>query len=242
MKRCARCLLVQYCSKECQRLSWKATHKQNCRIHPSRVSSDDPNKQPPKSENPMEIITQRVDDEIDRTLFRWLEAWRDCFRHWAVISLDLANHPPDRVVTHCMQLIIERAHFDFSGDPAKQYKVVEGSVVAISDVKAQYPDLVVNIDPTNFSFLRWVIILRDPLGGMWKLRMHHWHERRIGLFRQMGKEMSAGLSGEWALLLRAAVNSARAPAAVMKMLNGERPWDPILLRECPASLVSLDVI
>ncbi|GLB33165.1 putative MYND finger protein [Lyophyllum shimeji] len=42
MKHCARCLLVTYCSKECQTLSWKASHKQSCRIHPSFAPSTDP--------------------------------------------------------------------------------------------------------------------------------------------------------------------------------------------------------
>jgi hypothetical protein len=41
-----------------------------------------------------------IELEIDRQLSKWLAEWRSCLMTWTTIALDLANHPPDRVMTH----------------------------------------------------------------------------------------------------------------------------------------------
>jgi hypothetical protein len=38
--------------------------------------------------------------EVDKLLSKWTAEWRQCFMHWSTIALDLANHPPNRAVTH----------------------------------------------------------------------------------------------------------------------------------------------
>ncbi|KAF8951913.1 hypothetical protein BDZ97DRAFT_1656283 [Flammula alnicola] len=222
MKRCSRCLLVTYCSKECQAISWKASHKQNCKIHPSIASPTDPDKPVSKAERPKKSTPEWVDLEMDRALSRWLQLWRSCFRSWTIIALDLANHPPERVMTHCMQLIVQPHNIE--GDPAKRYHVVQASVVSISDVQAVWPELHVSIDPTDFRCLRFVVILQDDNGEARRLRLVHWNDLNVDQWRKIDKASSASLGGPesgWAQALMDAVAS-RSPKEVEEMLGKNR--------------------
>ncbi|KAF9467066.1 hypothetical protein BDZ94DRAFT_1156637 [Collybia nuda] len=221
MKRCSRCLLVTYCSKECQTHSWKISHKQNYKIHPSIVSTTDPDKPVSKAERPKKFTDEWIELEIDRALSRWMQIWCACFQAWAKICLDLANHPPERVVTHCMQLVVEPRHF--GDDPAKQYNVLEASVVPIAEVLEDHPTLEISIDPSDFTRLRLVVILVDSEGEERRLRLLQWNERNIGEWRKMGKEASARLAGDspesqWAQTLMHAVDSMN-PKDVERMLG-----------------------
>lgn len=76
-------------------MSWKLSHKQNCKIHPSVV-----NKSVSDVEQLEKWSPEWINLEVDRALSRWLQLWRTCFQTWTIISLDLANHPAERVMTH----------------------------------------------------------------------------------------------------------------------------------------------
>lgn len=78
-------------------MSWKLSHKQNCKIHPSIANKSGGNAD---TEQPSKWSSEWMDLEVDRALSRWLQYWRSCFRTWTRISLDLANHPAERVMTH----------------------------------------------------------------------------------------------------------------------------------------------
>ena len=87
--------LIHYClrqSKECQTYSWKSSHNQNCVPHPSVAALD--------GAKPQKWGDERIELEVDTALSKWMAEWRSCFVRWTIISLDLANQPPVRVVSH----------------------------------------------------------------------------------------------------------------------------------------------
>ncbi|KAF8801765.1 hypothetical protein BYT27DRAFT_7114133 [Phlegmacium glaucopus] len=226
MKRCSRCLLVTYCVSimdDIYLMSWKASHKQNCKIHPSILD-----KSVSGAERPKKMTPEWFELEVDRALSRWLQLWRSCFQTWTTIALDLANHPAERVMTHCMQLIIRPRNLE--DDPAKQYHVIQASVVSISDVQARYPELEVSIDPTDFLRLRFVVIMQNykasakHKGEVRRLRLIQWNDLNVNRWREMNKASSAALGGpesEWAQALMCAVDSM-SPKEVEKMLGKKR--------------------
>ena len=79
-------------SKECQTLSWKASHKINCVPNPTVAALN--------GTKPEKFSTEWVQLEVDKMLSKWMAEWRRCFMEWTMLALDLANHPPNRVVTH----------------------------------------------------------------------------------------------------------------------------------------------
>jgi len=163
-----------------------------------------------------------MDLEVDRALSRWLQYWRSCFRTWTTISLDLANHPPERVMTHCMQVLVQPRNFE--KDPAKQYEAIEASVVPISEVMANHPALEVTIDPTDFTRLRFVVIMQNLDGEMQRLRLIQWNDRNLDEWRKIPKESSAAMGGpnsKWAEVLISSV-STMDPQEVEKRLGRHR--------------------
>jgi len=219
IKRCSRCLLVTYCSKECQTASWKASHKYNCKIHPSLASPDDPDKPVSKADRPKKFTQEWIDLEVDKALSRWLQLWRSCFQTWTCIALDLANHPPERVLTHCMQLIVQPVNFE--DDPAKQYELVEASVVKLSDVLVSNPQLEVTIDPTDFTRVRFVLILQNYRGEPQRLRLVQWNDLNAIKWRSRPKERSTDIASGWAEALAFSLNNW-TPAEVEEMLGKKR--------------------
>ncbi|KAF8903960.1 hypothetical protein CPB84DRAFT_1677721, partial [Gymnopilus junonius] len=80
-------------SKECQTASWQSSHKLNCRTHPSNEPAS-------KAKPPAKFSLEWMELEEYRVYTRWIELWRSCFQTWATIAMNLANHPPSRVMTH----------------------------------------------------------------------------------------------------------------------------------------------
>ena len=79
-------------SKECQVQSWKASHKYNCVPNATIATLN--------GTEPEEFSKEWIELEVDRQLSKWITEWRSCFMSWTEVALDLANHPPNRVVTH----------------------------------------------------------------------------------------------------------------------------------------------
>ncbi|PPQ97185.1 hypothetical protein CVT26_000461 [Gymnopilus dilepis] len=219
MKRCARCLLVTYCSKECQAASWKISHKYNCRIHPAIASPDDPNKPVPKAEHPKKFTDEWINLEVDKALSRWLGLWRSSFCTWTYIALDLANHPADRGITHCMKLVIQPVHFE--DDPAKQYELVEASVAKFTDVVADFPEIDTRIDPEDLTRFRFVVVMQNREGEPRRLRLVQWNDLNAHQWRQKDKSKSASLNSNWAQHLAFSLENF-SPAKVEEMFGKEK--------------------
>jgi len=221
MKRCARCLLVTYCSKECQTISWKSSHKLNCMTHPSNGNVSPSNSGEPvsKAERPTKFSPEWIELQVDKSLSRWLEIWRSSFQTWTAIALDLANHPADRVTTHCMQLVVQPRNFE--DDDAKQYQVIEASVVPISTVQTQFPELQVHIDPLDLTRLRFVVILQNYKGEVRRLRFVQWNDLNVYKWREISKTDSSDLYSGWADVLMDSVDK-KDPQDVEDLLGGKR--------------------
>ncbi|KDR79683.1 hypothetical protein GALMADRAFT_137466 [Galerina marginata CBS 339.88] len=219
IKRCSRCLLVTYCSKECQAFSWKASHKLNCKIHPSNLSTTNPGQLASKDERPAKFSPEWIELGVDRELSRWLQLWRACFQTWTTIGLDLANHPADRVMTHCMRLVVQPRNF--VDDPAKQYQVLEAAIVPISWVRTAHPDFEIHIDPTDFTRLRYLIVLQNYKGEMRRLRLIQWNTLSTEKWQKIGKEASATLAAGFGDALMLSTDSS-SPSQVEKKLGIQR--------------------
>ncbi|KDR70495.1 hypothetical protein GALMADRAFT_159931 [Galerina marginata CBS 339.88] len=204
LKRCARCLLVTYCSKECQAKSWKASHKFNCNIHPFNASPSKPGEVASKAERPAKHSPEWVERELDRSLSRWLELWRSSFCTWTRIALDLANHPVDRVMTHCMRLVVEPRESEH--DHAKDYQIVNAAVVTIASIEAKFPELDVHIDPTDFTRFRFVVVLQIE-GEVRRVRLVQWNDLNAEKWRTMSKDSSASSAADWMHTLIFAVDN-----------------------------------
>ncbi|KAJ6478442.1 hypothetical protein DFH09DRAFT_1176978 [Mycena vulgaris] len=85
LRRCARCHVTRYCSPECQREDWKL-HKPLCVDHSTALG-------------PME--------ENMKVFLKWLDHWTDALLAWGAISADLANQPPEYLLTHSYFLEVE---------------------------------------------------------------------------------------------------------------------------------------
>ena len=49
---------------------------------------------------PEKFSKEWIELEVDKELSKWQAEWRSCFVDWTRMALDLANHPPNRVITH----------------------------------------------------------------------------------------------------------------------------------------------
>ncbi|KAJ3554561.1 hypothetical protein NM688_g3041 [Phlebia brevispora] len=128
VKRCSRCRLTTYCSKSCQASSWKAGHRTNCTPHDSLAHG-----QPEKWSDEWRAL------ELDKVLSRWLEEWRTVLRHFAVIALNLPNHGPERVATHCMTVWVQPNFMH--EDKIRDYYIYNATVESIASLAEQFPNL-----------------------------------------------------------------------------------------------------
>ncbi|TFY66720.1 hypothetical protein EVG20_g4368 [Dentipellis fragilis] len=90
LRRCARCKVVRYCSKQCQRQSWES-HKDAClqALELSHELADDP-------------IASHVNAELNR----WVTTWKSTLLFHALMGLDLPHNPPDYISTHFVFLLL----------------------------------------------------------------------------------------------------------------------------------------
>jgi len=125
-------------------------------------------------------------------------------------------------MTHCLQLIVQPRQLE--DNPNKHYAIIEASVVPISDVQTKHPELEVFIDPTDFTRLRFVVIMQNYKGEMRRVRLVQWNDPNADRWRRMAKEKSASLVGpesEWDQVLMSSVDSM-TPKEVEKLLGKKR--------------------
>ncbi|KAI0340372.1 hypothetical protein BDW22DRAFT_416739 [Trametopsis cervina] len=198
LKRCARCRLTTYCSKECQGASWGAGHKRNCIPHRS-VSAD--------HKEPEEGSDEWFDLMVDKKLSKWMQTWRMMFQMSAVVALDLAHHPPNRVVTHCMTLEVvpNVGHSSRS----KDFVITKAEVKQASEIDATFPALQGIVDsPSDHTRMRYIIILKNHEGEVIRVRCCQWNDLGIQQRRQeMIKNPSEADQTAWGDMLMYAVSN-----------------------------------
>jgi len=131
LKKCGGCGLVLYCSTECQKISWKTTHKYSC-VSVAPLPS---------------IGSKDFDKWYNKTVDRWVHEWRGILEGYSVAALDLANHP-GRHVTHATCL-----DFKYTGNkvPARRFEFMSGRVCPVDEILSQQPNLKVLRDPPGLS-------------------------------------------------------------------------------------------
>jgi len=171
------CLILQ-----CQRDSWKTTHKYTC-VHVDPLPS---------------LGVEDFDKRFNKIVDRWVHEWRRILEVYSMAALDLANYP-GRHVTHtmCMEL-------KYTGDkvPARSFEFIEGRVCLIEDILSKQPNLRVLRDPPGLAGqrVRYVLLFHlDPASTdvrRCKVRAHAWTDRLLSSRSAvLDKDVSALLAG-----------------------------------------------
>lgn len=194
------------------------SHKHNCTAHPS-VAHD--------SKSPEMFSDDWIELEVDKQLSKWIAEWRSCFVTWATIALDLANHPPDRVMTHWYVLASSSSPFlaifpspsvyisslnpatlnpsllettasvtpILPRPPSHTYpQVIQAEVLPLSQIKQTHPNLITQIDPDDFTRLRFVITLQNEQGILHRVRLIQWTDLSLDWWTKLPKNGSAELA------------------------------------------------
>ncbi|TFK69398.1 hypothetical protein BDN72DRAFT_878465 [Pluteus cervinus] len=128
LKRCARCHLDLYCSKECQRAHWKNGHKESCIPRPN-VDSLDPSSP--------ERITRAIDDQIRD----WISTWNLILWTFGLLCFDLPNQASNNHhLTHIPVICLTPRSGDVP-NPAQCYKMKSGEVWTHERCVSSYPEL-----------------------------------------------------------------------------------------------------
>ncbi|KAH9855077.1 hypothetical protein C2E23DRAFT_816713 [Lenzites betulinus] len=213
VKRCSRCRLVTYCSKECREISWKRSHKKTCKLSPHLFDADGK----PKAEASEFGSPEWVQAKVDKELSKWLEYWRRVFCMYATIALDLANHPPERVVTHCLTIRIQPVIL--AAKRYQSYCALSAQVESREDIEKMFPDLApIVTDPTDLTRARFVVILENTKGEIVRVRLNQWNDMKIPMWQGVPKSESRKLADEACLMVVHAVNELD-PAEVTRRMG-----------------------
>ncbi|TFK62104.1 hypothetical protein BDN72DRAFT_849037 [Pluteus cervinus] len=201
LKRCSRCLLVRYCSRECQKTAWTNGHNKSCKPHPQG-----------ENQNAKKYSDDWFNLEVDKVLSRWLDVWRSVLCHFAMVSLDLANHPADYNATHMMVLwLIPRVGMKNS---AQNFKVTRGEIWPLERCDAEWPEL--EFTPAKDiedNRLRTVIVLEDWEGEARRVRTFTWQTHSVSFFRRMDEESSKSLAADWLEIVKDIIEGGDVAAA-----------------------------
>ncbi|KAJ7126464.1 hypothetical protein C8R43DRAFT_958199 [Mycena crocata] len=119
LRTCSRCKIARYCSQECQTTDWKE-HKQTCIDHQAELAANED----PDAAKRLKVFS------------KWNDVWRDGILAWGAFSADLANQPPNFLLTHSFFLRIERRAQDTKRSVNAKYQVVSSGMRADAEVLA----------------------------------------------------------------------------------------------------------
>jgi len=178
LKKCGGCRAALYCSTECQRDSWKATHKYTC-VYVAPLPS---------------LGVEDFDRRFNKIVDRWVHEWRGILEGYSMTALDLANYP-GRHLTHAMCMELK---YTGSKEPARSFEFMEGRVCPIADILSRQPGLRVLRDPPGLvgQRVRYVLLFHLDPGSKdvrrCKVRAYAWTDPCLTpRLEALNKEMSA---------------------------------------------------
>lgn len=74
-----------------------------------------------------------------------------------------------------------------------------------SQIQETYPELVTEIDPTDFTRLRYVVTLQNAEGEARRVRLLQWNARGLTFWNELPKDSSAKLADDAAQVLMQSV-------------------------------------
>lgn len=165
LKKCGGCRAALYCSTECQRDSWRTTHKYSC-VYVTPLPS---------------LGAEDFDKRFNKIVDRWVHEWRGILEGYSMAALDLANYP-GRHVTHAMCLELK---YTGSKNPAKTFEFMNGRVCPVEGILSKQPNLRVLQDPPSLvgQRVRYVLLFHlEPESSevqRCKVRAYAWTDRTL---------------------------------------------------------------
>jgi len=69
----------------------------------------------------------------------------------------------------------------------KRFSVVNAAVTPFSQIQETYPELVTEIDPTDFTRLRYAVTVQNAEGELRRVRLLQWNDRSLALWNELPK-------------------------------------------------------
>lgn len=178
LKKCGGCRAALYCSTECQKISWRTTHKYSC-VYVAPL----PN-----------LGVEDFDKRFNKIVDRWVYEWRGILEGYSMAALDLANNP-GRHITHAMCMELK---YTGSKTPARCFEFMKGRVCPVEDILSRQPDLRVLRDPPSLvgQRVRYVLLFHLEPGSTsvrrCKVRAYAWTDPTLcARLESLHKEVSA---------------------------------------------------
>lgn len=70
-------------------------------------------------------------------------------------------------------------------------QIIHASVVPISEIRETHPQLEINIDPTDYTRIRYIVFLVDDYGNPSRLRLIQYNDPNADTYREMNKTKSS---------------------------------------------------
>ncbi|GJE92285.1 zinc finger MYND domain-containing protein [Phanerochaete sordida] len=181
LKKCSKCQFVRYCSHACQKAAWPM-HKHACDMATTFY------------QDPAEHGMAGYIDAFNK----WLDCWRGTIFAQGIYALDLANHPPDRLATHVVFILVARNE-PAPAERERYFKVIGAEVLSREERAVALRDLGVSqrqVDELDRDE-RGDYTIQVTLVAEGHTRMLWCSYRNLAKYRDIDKGMSAGLAAEW---------------------------------------------
>ncbi|GJE92286.1 hypothetical protein PsYK624_084400 [Phanerochaete sordida] len=149
-------------------------------------------------------------EEYVHAFNKWLDRWRGHLYEQAIFAMDLANHPPDRLATHVVFILVERTE-PKPAERERWFKVVGAEVLSREERSTALLDFGVTqeqVDTLNRDSRGDHTIQINIIAGE-HLRMLWCSFRDLSKYQDMDKAASASLADMWEQALIAKVASGK---------------------------------
>ncbi|GJE88907.1 zinc finger MYND domain-containing protein [Phanerochaete sordida] len=192
LKRCSRCKGAFYCSSECQTEHWRSKHKFSCTPNPLLLKDG-------KITEPKYGSKDWFQVDGDKRFSKWVQRWHDVFFRMTPVAMDLANHSPERVKTHCMFLTVRMNPYGI--DKTSEFFVWRAQVISKEELYAKFPTLPRREpqpdEPGSFQVTFAIVLENDEGEGVLVREYKHQAKGSVAHLTNLPKAASAQAAHEW---------------------------------------------